>query len=82
VYIDTTTLILLSLITGIPSLYFLVWGARTGQFDHTERAALSIFDENELQSYRPWEKPAQQQERMRRAGKDTLQVDQRWEPWL
>jgi len=82
VYIDTTTLVLLSLLTGFPSLYFLVWGVRTGQFDHAEHAADSIFEEAELLGYRPWETQAQQRDRMQRASTDKLQVNQRWEPWL
>lgn len=82
VYTDTTTLVLLSLITGIPSLYFLIWGVRNGQFDHADYAAESILEEAEILGYRPWEKSAQQQERMRRAHTDTLQLNQPWEPWL
>mgnify|MGYP000415023277 CR=1 FL=1 len=81
-YTDTTTLVLLSLITGIPSLYFLIWGIRNGQFDHSDEAAESILEDADVVGYRPWEKPVQQQERMRRADTDRLELNQRWEPWL
>lgn len=81
-YTDTTTLVLLSLITGIPSLYFLIWGIRHGQFDHTDQAAESILEEGDVLGYRPWETSSQQQERMRRADSDRLQLHQPWESWL
>ena len=81
-FTNSFTLILLSIVIGLPSLFILFWAIWKGHFDETEKTADSIFDEDELRYARPWESQQQIQTRIEKHGALTRNPFAEWERWL
>lgn len=80
-FANSISVILLGILVGLPPLIMLAWGVLHGQFDELEAWAGSIFDDEELQYSRPWEKPSQVQERMHDYG-ELKNGKEGWRKWL
>lgn len=81
-FANSITVIILSLLVGLPPLIFMAWGLRTGQFENLDETSESIFEEEELRYLRPWEKPAQVSERVRTYGTLLPASREGWKKWL
>ncbi|HEU4709409.1 MAG TPA: cbb3-type cytochrome oxidase assembly protein CcoS [Methylophilaceae bacterium] len=81
-FANSITVIILSLLVGLPPLIFMAWGLRTGQFENLDETSESIFEEEELRYLRPWEKPAQVSERARTYGALLPASREGWKKWL
>jgi len=79
---NSFTLILLSIVVGLPPLFILFWAIWKGHFDETDKTADSIFDEYELRYARPWETQKQTQSRIEKHGTLTINPFAEWERWL
>ena len=80
-FANSVSVILLGICVGLPPLVMLVWGIMHGQFDALDASSFSIFDDEELRYARPWEKPAQAQERMLLHGA-LIEGKEGWRKWL
>lgn len=67
-FADSTLVVLLGLLAGLPSFVLLAWALKQRQFDGLDAAAAAVFDDEELRYERPWETPAQSLERVARYG--------------
>jgi len=81
-FANSITVIILSLLVGLPPLIFMAWGLRTGQFENLDETSESIFEEEELRYLRPWEKPTQVRERVRTYGSLLPAAREGWKKWL
>lgn len=81
-FANSSTLILLSIVIGLPPLLILFWAIRKGHFDDVGRTAYSIFEENELQYTRPWENQEQAKIRIDQHGAMVKNPSSEWERWL
>jgi cbb3-type cytochrome oxidase maturation protein len=82
VFTNSFTLILLSIVIGLPPLFILFWAIWKGHFDDTDTTADSIFEEDELRYARPWENHQQVEARIEQHGTLTSNPFAEWERWL
>ncbi len=62
------TVALTGLILGLIAIAAFIWAWRRGAFDHLDAQARVILDPRDYRLVRPWETPAQQEERRRLYG--------------
>ncbi|MCB5191474.1 cbb3-type cytochrome oxidase assembly protein CcoS [Methylobacillus arboreus] len=79
---NSFVIILLSLAVGIPPLIFLFMALTSGQFDHVDAMADSIFEADEMRYFRPWENRKQAQQRLEQHGGLLNNPNREWERWL
>ncbi len=80
-FADSVYVILLGLLVGIPTLFFLLMGLRRGHFTQLEITSYAIFDEEELKYVRPWESQQQKLERLQEHGQ-LQKSPEDWIKWL
>jgi cbb3-type cytochrome oxidase maturation protein len=80
-FANSIAVVLLALVVGVPTLLFLIWGLRYGQFEDMHASSMVIFDDEELRYRRPWERPLQSGERVQHYG-SLLHGHQDWRKWL
>lgn len=80
-FADSTVVIILGLLVGVPTLLGLLISLWAGYFEHLDQAAYVPFDEADLRAVRPWESQAQMQARLLTYGPDIF-PPQAWKPWL
>lgn len=80
-FADSTIVIILGLLVGLPTLLGLFISLRAGHFEYLDQAAYVPFDEADLRYVRPWESKAQMKERLLAHG-PAMFPPQAWSPWL
>jgi len=65
-------------ILGGLALGAFAWAWRRGHFDDIERQAHALFDERDYRLERPWESPAEQEERRRLYGEPLAPEPGEW----
>lgn len=80
-FADSLYVVLLGLMVGLPTLLFLFAAYKGGHFNAPDQASMSIFDEEDLRIFRPWESYMQRTERIRTYGA-TIYPRRDWIKWL